>query len=204
MHFPHKEFSKELFSFLKKNRIPQKISLKKNRLCYIIVKGVYSLLRATPTYFNNFLWRKYDNIRNDWAERNSHVAWNMLELLKMALANVGKPLKKLFKSIEFSHMSIGIVVGGSDAARTAIKFGAINIAAGNVLGLLDSFFTLKPLDDMNITADFQSESTVWDIYFEVRLTLFAAIVAVFRLLGALVKLNNAYKERAHTQSSDKG
>ena len=64
MHFLHKGFSKELFfwrnflfSSLKKNRIPQKISLKKNRLCYIIVKGVYSLLRATPTYFNN-IWEK--------------------------------------------------------------------------------------------------------------------------------------------------
>ena len=120
---------------------------------------------------------------------------DMLDLLKQALSGVGKPLKKLFKSIKFSHMSIGIVVGGSDAARTAIKFGAINIAAGNVLGLLDSFFTLKPLDDMNITADFQSEETLYDIYFEVRLTLFAALAAGFRLLGALLKLMNEYKRK---------
>lgn len=118
-----------------------------------------------------------------------------IDLLKMALSGVGKPLKKLLKSIVFSHMSINVIVGGSDAAKTAIKFGAMNIAAGNVLGLLDSFFTLKPLDDMNITADFQSENTLYDIYFEVRLTLFAALAAGFRLLGAFLKLLKEFKKK---------
>lgn len=126
---------------------------------------------------------------------------DMIDLLKMALSGVGKPLKKLFKSIKFSHMSIRVVVGGSDAAKTAIKFGAINIAAGNALGLIDSFFTLKPLDDMNITADFQSEKTLYDIYFEVRLSLFAALAAGFRLLGAFLKLMNAYKQKQKANKS---
>lgn len=116
-----------------------------------------------------------------------------IELLKRALSNIGKPLKKLLKRIKFSHMSIGIVCGGDDAAKTAIKFGAMNIAVGNVLGLLDSFFTLKPLDDMNITADFQSEETIYDIYFEVRLSLFAGLVGAIGLLKALLKAYNEFK-----------
>ena len=120
---------------------------------------------------------------------------DMIDLLKLALSGVSKPLKKLFKSIEFSHMSINVVAGGSDAAKTAIKFGALNIAAGNVLGLLDSFFTLKPLDDMNITVDFLSEQTRYDIYFEVRLSLFAALAAGFKILGAFLKLLKAYKQK---------
>ncbi|MDE6726413.1 MAG: DUF2953 domain-containing protein [Oscillospiraceae bacterium] len=119
---------------------------------------------------------------------------DILALLKQALTGVGKPLKKLFKSIKFSHMSIGIVCGGDDAAKTAIKFGAVNIAVGNVLGLLDSFFTLKPLDDLNIGVDFQSEKTLYDCYFEVRLTLFAAIAAGFRLIKAALKLFKSYKK----------
>lgn len=119
---------------------------------------------------------------------------DILALLKQALTGVGKPLKKLFKRIEFSHMSIGIVCGGDDAAKTAIKFGAVNIAVGNALGLLDSFFTLKPLDDLNIGVDFQSEKTLYDCYFEVRLTLFAAIVAGFRIIKAALKLYKSYKK----------
>lgn len=127
-----------------------------------------------------------------------------IELLKLALSGVGKPLKKLLKRIEFSHMSIGIICGGDDAAKTAIKFGAVNIAVGNVLGLLDSFFTLKPLDDMNIGVDFQSEKTLIDVYFEVRLTVFAGFAGAFGLLRAFIKLARAYKEKSgKTKSSQK-
>ncbi len=118
-----------------------------------------------------------------------------IELLKLALSGVGKPLKKLLKRIEFSHMSVEVICGGDDAAKTAIKFGAVNIVVGNVLGLLDSFFTLKPLDDMNIGVDFQSDETLADVYFEVRLSLFAGFAGAFGLLGAFLKLNKAYKEK---------
>lgn len=118
-----------------------------------------------------------------------------IELLKLALSGVGKPLKKLLKRIEFSHMSVEVICGGDDAAKTAIKFGAVNIVVGNVLGLLDSFFTLKPLDDMNIGVDFQSDETLADVYFEARLSLFAGFAGAFGLLGAFLKLNKAYKEK---------
>lgn len=118
-----------------------------------------------------------------------------IELLKLALSGVGKPLKKLFKRIVFSHMSIEVICGGDDAAKTAIKFGAVNIAVGNVLGLIDSFFTLKPLDNMNIGVDFQSEETLVDVYFEVRLSLFAGVAGGFGLLGAFLKLTKAYKKK---------
>lgn len=125
---------------------------------------------------------------------------DIIALVKQAFSGVGRPLRKLFKSIKMSHMSIRIVCGGSDAAVTGIKYGAINAVVGNVLGLLDSFFTLKPLDDLYITADFQSEETLFDIYFEVRLTLFAAVVAGFRLIKAFLKV---YKDMKKRQKNNK-
>lgn len=118
-----------------------------------------------------------------------------IDLLKKLLSNVSKPVKKLFKRIVFSHMSIRIVCGGDDAAQTAIKFGLINMAAGNALGLLDSFFTLKPLDDMYITVDYQSEKSLYDCYFEVRMSLFAGFAGLFGLLGAFIKLLRVYKKK---------
>lgn len=120
---------------------------------------------------------------------------DILALLKQALTGIGKPLRRLFKSIVFSHVSIRITCGGDDAAKTAIKFGAMNIAVGNALGLLDSFFTLKPLDDMYIGVDFQSEETLYDCYFEVRMSLFAALVAGFRLIGVALKLFGTFKKK---------
>ena len=118
-----------------------------------------------------------------------------IDLLKKLLSNVSKPVKKLFKRIVFSHMSIRIVCGGDDAAQTAIKFGLINMAAGNVLGLLDSYFTLKPLDDMYITVDYKSEKSLYDCYFEVRMSLFAGFAGLFGLLGAFIKLLRVYKQK---------
>lgn len=120
---------------------------------------------------------------------------DVLELLKQALTGIGKPLRKLFKSIVFSHMSIRITCGGDDAAKTAIKFGAMNIAVGNALGLLDSFFTLKPLDDLNIGVNFQSEKTLYDCYFEVRMTLFAALAAGVRLIVVALRLFGSFKKK---------
>lgn len=121
---------------------------------------------------------------------------DVLELLKTALSGAGKTLRKLLKRIELSHVSIRIVCGGDDAAKAAIKFGAMNIAAGNLLGLLDSFFTLKPLDDMDITVDFQSEETLYDIYFEARMSLFATFAAGFGMLGVLIRFVRKYNEKS--------
>ena len=112
---------------------------------------------------------------------------DIIALVKLAFASVRKPLRKLFKSITFSHLSIRATVGGDDAAKTA---------AGNVLGLIDSYFTLKPLDDMNIGVDFQSEQSVYDVYFEVRMTVFAALAAGFKLIFAGLKLITAYKKKS--------
>lgn len=120
---------------------------------------------------------------------------DILELLSQALTGIGKPLRKLFKRIVISHLSIGITCGGDDAAKTAIKFGAMNIAVGNVLGLLDSFFTLKPLDDLNIGVDFLSEKTLYDCYFEVRMSLFAALAAGIRLGTVALKLFGSMKKK---------
>lgn len=120
---------------------------------------------------------------------------DILELLKQALTGIGKPLRKLLKSIVISHLSIVITCGGDDAAKTAIKFGAMNIAVGNVLGLLDSFFTLKPLDDLNIGVDFQAEKSLYDCYFEVRMSLFAALAAGIRLGTVALKLFGSLKKK---------
>ena len=183
------------------------LALKIKYMCFTVVK--LPKKKKKPKKPKKVKGKKSKKAKKDNAEKDSEDGKkkkkkfdiksltfdDYIALLKMALSGVGKPLKKLFKSIKFSHMSINIVVGGSDAAKTAIKFGALNYAAGNVLGLIDSFFTLKPLDDMNITADFQSEKTFYDIYFEVRLSLFAALAAGFRLIGAALKLFKEFKKK---------
>ena len=112
---------------------------------------------------------------------------DIFEVLKLALDSLGKPLKSILKRTIFAHLALRISVGGEDAAKTAIKFGLVNLAVGNALGWLDTFFTLKKPDDINITADFQSEETKIDCYCEISLVAAAALAFVFTFIGRAIK-----------------
>lgn len=111
----------------------------------------------------------------------------IFEVVKLILDSLGKPLKKLLKRTKISHLRLEIVCGGDDAAKAALNFGRMNIIVGNALGWIDSFFTLKPVDDLHIDVDFESERTTANAYCEIRLTLIAALAFVFTLLGRAIR-----------------
>lgn len=112
---------------------------------------------------------------------------DIFEVVKLAMNSLGKPLKRILKRTIFDHLALRISVGGEDAAKTAISFGMMNMAVGNALGWLDIFFTLKKPDDINITADFQSEKTSYDCYCEIKLVLAAALAFLFTFIGRAIK-----------------
>ena len=109
----------------------------------------------------------------------------ILELVKAFVDSLGKPLKKLLKRITISDFSLVMVCGGSDAARAALKFGAVNYAVGNALGWLGSFFTIKePHIDINV--DFQSEQTTTQCSCTIRLSALVLLIFVFNFLFRLI------------------
>lgn len=110
----------------------------------------------------------------------------MLDLLRMVLDGVGRPIKKLFKRIVFSHLSLDVTCGGDDAAKAAINYGTANILLSAALNLIDIFFTLKAPDDLHIGVDFYQEKTTVSAYCEVRLPLIAALAFIFALLGRVI------------------
>ncbi len=119
---------------------------------------------------------------------------DILELVKLGLDSLGKPLKKILKRTEFSHIGVDVICGGEDAAKAAINYGAANIVLGNALSLIDTFFTLKTPDDLHIGVDFYREKTAAKIYFEVRLTAAAALAFAFTLLGRAIRYYLTHKE----------
>lgn len=118
----------------------------------------------------------------------------ILDLIRMALNGVGKPLKKLFKRIVFSHWSFDATVGGDDAAKAAINYGTANILLSVVLNLIDVFFTLKAPDDLHIGVDFYKEKTEFNAYCEVRLPLIAGLAFAFSLFGRVIAYYLKHKE----------
>lgn len=118
----------------------------------------------------------------------------ILDLVRMVLDGIAKPLKKLFKRITFSHLAVDAVCGGEDAAKAAINYGTANILLSTALNLIDVFFTLKTPDDLHIGVDFYREKTTVSVYCEVRLSLLAALACVFTLLGRVIRYYFKHRE----------
>lgn len=115
-------------------------------------------------------------------------------MVKLATDSVGKPLKRILKRTEISRLSLDIICGGDDAAKAALNFGRMNILVGNALGWIDSFFTLRKPDRINVNVDFQSEETQYAAYCVVRLSLAAALGFLFSIIGRAVKHYGSHRE----------
>lgn len=109
----------------------------------------------------------------------------IFELVKVFVDSLCKPLKKLLKRIKICDFNIRMICGGDDAAKAALKFGAMNLVVGNALGFFDSFFTLKnPHVDINV--DFQSEETETEFSCTVKMCAMIFLMFVFTFLGRLI------------------
>lgn len=109
----------------------------------------------------------------------------LFELIRVLVDSLGKPLKKLLRRIEIRDFDIHVLCGGEDAAKAALKFGAVNLAVGNALGFLGSFFTLKqPHVDINV--DFQSEKTEAELSCTVKMCMMIFLMFLFTFLGRLI------------------
>ena len=119
---------------------------------------------------------------------------DIFEMVKLVLDSLKKPLKKILKRTRIHHLRLYIVCGGEDAAKAAINFGRTNILVGNALGWIDSFFTLKPADEINITVDFQSEETKAEASCTVKMPLYAALAFLFTVFGRAVRYYRNHPE----------
>lgn len=119
---------------------------------------------------------------------------DIFALVKLVMDSIGKPLKRVLKRTELSHLSVEIICGGDDAAKAALNFGKMNILVGNALGWIDSFFTLKQPDRIDVGVDFQREDTQYDVYCEVRLSLAALLGLLFSIIGRAAKHCGSHKE----------
>jgi len=109
----------------------------------------------------------------------------IFELLKALVDGLSKPLKKLLKRIHINDFRLEMVCGGDDAAKAALKFGAVNLAVGNALGHLGSWFTMKD-PHIDIGVDFQSERTDVQCSCTVKVSALVLLIFVFDLVFRLL------------------
>ncbi len=111
----------------------------------------------------------------------------IIDLVKLVLDSLGKPLRKILKRVIVSHLNLQITCGGEDAAKAAINYGAANYLLSVVLNLCDEFLTLNTPDDIHIGVDFYKEKTEITAYVEVRLTVGSALAFAFTFLGRAIR-----------------
>lgn len=111
----------------------------------------------------------------------------LLDLIKLVLDSLGKPLRKMLKRVIVSHLNLQITCGGDDAAKAAINYGAANYLLSVALNLCDEYLTLKAPDDIHVGVDFYKEKTEIKCYVEVRLTVGSALAFAFTLLGRAIR-----------------
>jgi len=104
----------------------------------------------------------------------------IIALLPKAFSKLIPPIKKLLRRTTIAKFHLKMVVVGSDAAETAIKFGKTNAAVVNAVALIDRIFTLRA-KQIDIIPGFESLESEFEGSGEVRAIPLAALIAAVSL-----------------------
>lgn len=118
-----------------------------------------------------------------------------LDMIMDYVRNASPPVKRLFKKIRVRDLYIDYVVGTDDAAKTAIKYGAICAAIYPVIEWLTTYFSVQARD-VKINADFSRETDDIFAYCVVKLRLGTAL---FCAIWFLIKFSKVYLKYNQTQ-----
>lgn len=114
------------------------------------------------------------------AERSAEKKAKLsLELIVRVLKKASPHIKRLFKKIRLNDVYLDITVGGEDAAKTAINYGAHCAAIHSVLCLLENLITVQT-DAINIRADFDAERSVYSARCKVKMRVSTALRSAIR------------------------
>ena len=121
-----------------------------------------------------------------------------IEFVKQLILSASKPVKRLIGHIRVSNFYLFITASGEDAAQAAMNYGKINWLVHTALAAL-----VKKID---ITADFTSGKTEYELSCKVKLRLGTAIGCVlwflFRTAKLYLKINSKNVNKTATAESN--
>ena len=110
-----------------------------------------------------------------------------IEFVKQLILSASKPVKRLIGHIRVSNFYLFITASGEDAAQAAMNYGKINWLVHTALAVLYNTVKLN-VKKIDITADFTSGKTEYELSCKVKLRLGTAIGCVLWLLFRTAKL----------------
>ena len=117
----------------------------------------------------------------------------IIELVKQLIESASKPVKRLISHIRVNNFYLFVTASGEDAAQAAMNYGKINWIVYTAIAVLYEAVKLD-VKKIDITADFSSGKTEYELSCKVKLRLGTAIGCaiwlLFRLLKMYLKINS--------------
>ncbi|MDE7280501.1 MAG: DUF2953 domain-containing protein [Ruminiclostridium sp.] len=115
--------------------------------------------------------------------------------------NAAKPhIKKLFKKIRIYDVFAEIVVGGDDAAKTALSYGTHCAAINGFIAFLKNNVSFKAIK-IDIKADFDLEKSDYYVYGKVKLRLCTLLSCLIWGYSAVQGAMNGDRPKEREQSN---
>lgn len=116
-----------------------------------------------------------------------------VELAATLLRSLLPPAGRMLRHIRFTGVRIYMTVAREEADQTAIAYGAVSAGVYNLLGMLDSLFTLR-VKWVDILPDFVSGEPVYRISFRAKLRVGCILAGALRMLYNLA-VNTIFANR---------
>ena len=124
------------------------------------------------------------------------------DLIKRIIGRASPHVKRIFRKIRLSNVVIDIVIGGDDAAKTAISYGVHCSAVYGLVEFLDSVISFKA-DGISVRADFQLPKSEYyakgTLKLRLSTLLHSAIWGFFAVLSEIRKGSVAAEKAAPEQ-----
>lgn len=128
-----------------------------------------------------------------------------IEFAKQLVESASRPIKRLISHIRVSNFYLFITASGEDAAQAAMNYGKINWLVHTALAVLYNTVKLN-VKKIDITADFTSGKTEYELSCKVKLRLGTAIGCVlwllFRTAKLYLKINSKNANKTATAESN--
>lgn len=134
--------------------------------------------------------KKADNNGNDGLLSKLGLSGDIgetIEFVKQLISSASKPVKRLISHIRVNNFYLFITASGEDAAQAAMNYGKINWIVYTAIAVLYEAVKLD-VKKIDISADFNSGKTEYELSCKVKLRLGTAIGCVLWFLFRTAKL----------------
>jgi len=123
-------------------------------------------------------------------------------LIKLIYLSLAQPFKRLISKVRITELKYESIVGGSDAAMTAISFGLHNAAVYGALAWLKTISNVKT-ERINIEADFMREESDFTLHCKIRVRAGTVLLCVLAFMMKAAKIKAYENGNGHSNGNGK-